>query len=85
METKGDKLRDACYKASQKFKKMDASEFDDIVSKLDFCIGSYDYDKNPSGLIEYGHVALDLLKEMKKSNGRKVSKDLIKSLDDNLF
>lgn len=85
METKGNKLRDACTKAVQVFKKTNQPEFRDIASKLEFCVGSYDYDKNPSGLIEYGHVALGMLKEFKKNNPRKVSKIVIQDLEDSLF
>lgn len=85
METKGNRLRDACQKAIQAFKKLNQPEFKDIISKLEFCVGSFNYDKNPSGLIEYGHVALEILKEVKKNNPRKISKDLIKSLEDSLF
>lgn len=85
MDTKGNKLRDACAKAVQVFNKLNQPEFRDIASKLEFCVGSYDYDKNPSGLIEYGHVALEMLKEVKKNNPRKISKEVIKNLEDNLF
>ena len=85
MKTKGDRLRDACHEAVQAFKKINQPEFGDIVSKLDFCIGSYNFDKNPVGLVEYGHVALELLKEVKRKNPRKVSQTLIKKLEDSLF
>jgi hypothetical protein len=85
MKTKGDRLRDACQDAVQAFKKINEPEFEDIISKLDFCIGSYNFDRNPVGLVEYGHVALELLKEVKKKNPRKVTQALLKKLDDSLF
>lgn len=85
MKTKGDKLRDACQQAVQAFNKINQPEFADIIAKLEFCIGSYNFDKNPVGLVEYGHVALEMLKEVKKKNPRKVSQTLIKNLDDSLF
>lgn len=85
MKTKGDRLRDACHEAVQAFKKINQPEFADIISKLDFCIGSYNFDKNPVGLVEYGHVALELLKEVKKESPRKVSQTLIKKLEESLF
>ena len=85
MKTKGDRLRDACQEAILAFKKINQPEFADIISKLDFCIGSYNFDKNPVGLVEYGHLALELLKEVKKHHPRKVSQVLIKKLEDSLF
>lgn len=85
MKTKGDRLRDACQEAILAFKKINQPEFADVISKLDFCIGSYNFDKNPVGLVEYGHLALELLKEVKKHNPRKVSQTLVKKLEDSLF
>ncbi|MBN2481730.1 MAG: hypothetical protein JXB19_08325 [Bacteroidales bacterium] len=85
METKSKRLRDACQKAVQTFKKFNQPEFSDIISRLEFCIGSYNFDKNPVGLIEYGHIALEMLKEVKKNHPRKISKELIKNLEDSLY
>ena len=85
METKGNRLRDACKQAVTALKKLNQPEFEEITSKLEFCIGSYDFDKNPVGLVEYGHMALEMLKELKKNNPRKISKELIKKLEDSLF
>jgi hypothetical protein len=84
MNSNGEKLRDACELAAQTFRKIKHSDFHEIVSKLEFCIGSYNFDKNPSGLVEYGHKALDILKEVKKKNPRKVPKDLIGTLEESL-
>lgn len=84
MNTNGEKLRDACELAAQTFRKIKHSDFQEIVSKLEFCIGSYNFDKNPTGLVEYGNKALDMLKEIKKTNPRKVPKDLIINLEESL-
>jgi len=84
MNTKSEKLRDACELAAQTFRKINHSDYHEIVSKLEFCIGSYNFDKNPAGLYEYGYQALGLLKEIKKKNPRKVNKTLISSLEDGL-
>jgi hypothetical protein len=81
---KSEKLRDACLLAVQAFQKLKQPEFTDIISKLEFCIGSYNFDKNPSGLIEYGHRALGILKEIKKQNPRKVSKEVLSALEEGL-
>ena len=73
MDTKSERLRDACELAVQAFRKLNHTDFDDIISKLDFCIGSYNFDKNPAGLVEYGYRAFEMLKEIKKNHPRKVS------------
>ncbi len=84
METKSDRLRDACELAVAAFQKLKQPEFDDIISKLQFCIGSYNFDNNPVGLVEYGYKALEMLKAVRKANPRKISKDLIRKLEENL-
>jgi hypothetical protein len=84
MNTNGEKLRDACELAAQTFRKINHADFHEIISKLEFCIGSYNFDKNPTGLTEFGHQALGILKEIKKKNPRKVSKYLITNLEDSL-
>jgi hypothetical protein len=84
MSTKSDKLRDACELAAQTFKKINPSDYHEIVSKLEFCIGSYNFDKNPSGLVEYGFQALGMLKEIKKKAPRKIGKNVIAELEESL-
>jgi hypothetical protein len=84
MDTKSERLRDACDMAVQAFRKLNHTDFDDIISKLEFCIGSYNFDNNPSGLVEYGYKALGMLKEIKKTYPRKVSKTLLSALEDGL-
>ena len=84
MNTKSEKLRDACELAAQTFRKINILIFMKLVSKLEFCIGSYNFDKNPAGLFEYGYKALGMLKEIKKKNPRKVTKDVISALEESL-
>lgn len=85
MENKSEKLRDACQLALDTFKKIKNPVFNEIISKLEFVIGSYNYDKNPVGLIEFGKLALEMLQEVKKKNPRKFSKDVITKLEESLF
>jgi uncharacterized protein YutD len=85
MENKSDKLRDACIAARDAFTKLKSPEFSEIISKLDFVIGSYNYDRNPVGLIEFARIALDMLKEVKKKNPRKFSKEVLSNLEENLM
>ena len=84
MNTKSEKLRDACDLAAQTFRKINPSDYKEIVSKLEFCIGSYNFDKNPAGLFEFGYQALGILKDIKKKNTRKVNKVVITSLEESL-
>jgi hypothetical protein len=84
MSTNGDKLRDACELAAQTFRKLNHPDFHEIISKLEFCIGSYNFDKNPSGLAEYGHHALVMLKEVKKKNPRKINRNVLAELEESL-
>lgn len=84
MNTKSEKLRDACELAAQTLRKISQADYHEIISKLEFCIGSYNFDKNPSGLIQYGHQALNLLKEIKSKNPRKVTKSVLASLEQSL-
>lgn len=84
MESKNEKLRNACQSALNTIKKLSDPGFSEIESKLEFCIGSYDFDKNPVGLYEYGHKALSALKAYKQNNPRKVSVKIVTELEKNL-
>ncbi|MBN1791820.1 MAG: hypothetical protein JW830_15065 [Bacteroidales bacterium] len=84
MDSKSERLRDACELAVQAFRKLKHSDFNDIINKLDFCIGSYNFDKNPAGLVEYGYKALGMLKEIKKNHPKKVSKTVLSALEESL-
>lgn len=62
-------------------RKLNNAKYSDIQSKLEWCIGSYSYDKNPSGLHEYGLKSLDLLKKVKSKEPRKINKKVIENLE----
>ena len=79
-----EKTRNACAAANQVFAKLNKAEYADLQSKLEYCIGSYDHDKNPSGLYEYGKIALNELKSFKAQNPRKVSMKVITDLEKSL-
>ena len=78
---KNEKMRNACVAAIQAFEKINKEEYASLKSKLEYCVGSYDYDKNPSGLIEYGRMALEALKDFKAQNPRKVNKKIIADME----
>ena len=82
--TNTEKLRNACEAATQVFAKINNAEYTELQSKLEYCIGSYDYDKNPVGLYEYGKVALNELTAFKAQNPRKINKKIIADLEKNL-
>jgi hypothetical protein len=84
MDTKSERLRDACELAVQSFQNLNQPAFADIISKLVFCIGSYNFDKNPAGLVEYGFKSLEMMKEIRKKQPKKISRDVIKALEESL-
>jgi len=84
MDTKSERLRDACELAVTAFQKLKQPEFDDIISKLTFCIGSYNFDKNPAGLVEFGFKAMEMLKEIRRKHPRKVPAKVVDNLENSL-
>ena len=76
-----DKLRNECQNALETLEKINLTENTDLQAKLAWCIGSYDFDKNPSGLNEFGEAALNTLIQFKEKNPRKVAKKVIDGLD----
>jgi len=76
-----DKLRNECQNALEALAKLKLPETAELQAKLAWCIGSYDYDKNPSGLTEFGEMALKALNRIKDKNPKKVSKKVIEGLE----
>ncbi|NCB46718.1 hypothetical protein EOM81_06850 [bacterium] len=74
-------LRNACADASEAMAKLNLAAHADLRAKLDYCIGSYDFDKNPEGLYQYGKLTLEALKKFKAKNPRKVNKKIIDNLE----
>ena len=74
-------LRNECQATLETLQKLNQPETSELQSKLAWCIGSYDYDKNPSGLSEFGSQALKSLNKIKARNPRKVAKKVIDGLD----
>lgn len=70
-------IEKACKEAKEKFEKIGLDEYSEIQSKLEYVLGSYQYDGNPEGLYEIGEMALNALKEYKEQKPRAVSKKLI--------
>jgi len=81
---KNEKIRNACAAAVQVFEKLNREEFTELKSNLEFCIGSFNFDKNPSGLIEFSKKAAKELKAFKVQHPRKVNKKIIADLEKHL-
>lgn len=77
----GDKARNACIAARDTFKKLNNPEYFEIIERIEFCIGSYNFDKNPVGLFELAMVSHHMLSEVKKNNPKKISQKLLDSLE----
>lgn len=75
------KIRTACENAFEAFKKIADSKNDELQAKLEFVIGSYDFDKNPIGLYEIGKLALTKLTKIKEKNTKLVTKKLLTDLE----
>jgi hypothetical protein len=81
MNVVNEKLRKSCEEAVVAFQKLNKEEYNEIQSKLEWCLGSYTYDNNPEGLFEYGIKSLDVLKKIKSKEPRKVNKKVIDGLE----
>ena len=74
-------LAKQCQQVATKLEKMEDGKYAEIQQKLEWCIGSYNYDKNPAGLAEYGKQALDHLKQAREEKPRQISQKLIDDLE----
>jgi len=60
---------------------VNASANAEIIEKLQFVIGSFDFDQNPIGLYEFGEKALPILTSIKEKNSKLVTKKVIDDLE----
>ena len=74
-------LAKQCQEAAAKFDKMEDGKYAEIKEKLEWCLGSYNYDKNPAGLADYARQALDKLKEARQEKPRQVSQKFVDDLE----
>jgi len=81
MQEVNEKLRNQCELALESMKKLNDPDTTELQSNLEWCMGSYDYDRNPSGLVEFAAVTLRTLKDIKKENPRKINKKVIDGLE----
>jgi len=81
MNQENENLKKRCEEAVVAFQKLNKEEHSEIQSNLEWCLGSYNYDKNPKGLFEYSIKSLDTLKKVKSKEPRKVTKKVIDGLE----
>ena len=77
----GAELAKQCQQVAAKLDKMEGQQFQEIKEKLEWCLGSYNYDKNPAGLADYGKQAIEKLKEARQENSRQISQKMIDDLE----
>ncbi|GJM61742.1 MULTISPECIES: hypothetical protein [Persicobacter] len=81
VDPKSEALEKACSNALTKLEKLDLEPHAELREKLAWVIGSYNYDKNPEGLVEFGEKTLKALLAYKKEKPRQVAKKLIDDLE----
>ncbi len=74
-----EKIKIALESAKDKLMQLEIEE--QLVSEIEWCLGSFAHDGNAEGLFAKAGEAIDALKTFKKSNDRKVSKKLIEDLE----
>lgn len=79
MAVSNQKVEKVCTEAKEKMIALGIEE--QLVSEIEWCLGSYAADGNPSGLFEKAGDALMALKKFKKANPKKVTKKLIDDLE----
>lgn len=72
-------LEKTVFSALEKLEKLKLDE--QLQAELSWCLGSYEYDQNPVGVIEKSSKVLELLKSKREENARAVSKKLIEDLE----
>ncbi len=75
------KIEKACINALEKIRQIGRDDFNEVQSKLEYVIGSYQYDHNPVGLYEVGAMALNKLKGAKTEKPKLITKKLLDELE----
>lgn len=85
MNLVNENLKKSCQDAVLAFQKLNTEEYTEMQSKIEWCVGSYEYDNNPEGLFECGIKSLETLKGIKAKQPRKVNKKVIDSLEKSIL
>jgi hypothetical protein len=78
-------LKKSCQDALLALQKLNKEEYREILSKLEWCLGSFEHDHNPTGLFEYGIKSLDILKNVKTRQPKLVTKKVIDNLEKSIL
>ena len=78
-------LKKSCIEVLNSFQKINQGNFEDIQSRLEWVLGSYEYDQNPVGLHEIGGKALSTLKTYKVEKPKAVTKKVLDSLEKSIL
>ena len=76
MTTVNEALKLVCVDSLEAFRKQ-KQDYSEIESKLEWVIGSYEYDLNPVGLHEFAVKSLEIMKTVKQEKPRAFTKKLI--------
>lgn len=76
-EKVNEKLCKACGTAIEALKKLDSNDYSQLEAELEYVIGSYGYDKVPTGLHLVGKKALKRLKAIKEEKPRADRKSVV--------
>lgn len=77
--TPADQIEKVCAEALEKLKSLKAAP--DLQADIQWCLGSYRHDKNPSGLYEMAAKALTVFNRSLEKNAKAVSKKLITDIE----
>lgn len=75
------KIEKACIDALEKIRQIGRDDFNEVQSKLEYVIGSYQFDHNPVGLYEVGAMTLNKLKGVKTEKPKLITKKLLDDLE----
>ena len=81
MNQVNERLKKSCEDALVAFGKLKNEKHSEIQANLEWCLGSYNNDKNPVGIYKYGAESLETLKRVKVKQPRKVAKKVIDGLE----
>lgn len=74
-----EKIEQACYEAKEKLIALGIEE--QLISEIEWCLGSFASDRNPEGLYQKGNEALKALTVYREKFPRKVAKKIIDDLE----
>ena len=81
MNNRNEQLISSSQLAIDALRKLSSDDHQEVISRLEWCIGSYQHDGNHEGLLSQSAQTLDILKKVKAASPRKVNKKVIDALE----